>query len=39
MGTSVRELEDTYFRWLVRTDDHLRELFDMYDDRAVTLAR
>jgi hypothetical protein len=31
MGTSVRELEDTYFRWLVRTDDHLRELFDRYD--------
>jgi integrase len=31
MGTSVRELEDTYFRWLRRTDDQLREAFDAYD--------
>ena len=31
MGTSVRELEDTYFRWLKRTDDQLRSAFDAYD--------
>jgi integrase len=31
MGTSVRELEDTYFRWLTRTDDQLRAIFDAYD--------
>jgi hypothetical protein len=31
MGTSVRELEDTYFRWLKRTDEQLLELFDAYD--------
>ena len=24
MGTSVRELEDTYFRWLERTDEQVR---------------
>ena len=34
MGTSVKELEDTYFRWLTRTDDRLRELFDAYDSAA-----
>ena len=27
MGTSVRELEDTYFRWLKRTDERLLGLF------------
>jgi integrase len=32
MGTSVRELEDTYFRWLKRTDDQLRAVFDVYDE-------
>ena len=32
MGTSVRELEDTYFRWLTRTDDQLRQMFNAYDD-------
>jgi integrase len=32
MGTSVRELEDTYFRWLKRTDDQLRAAFDVYDE-------
>ena len=31
MGTSVRELEDTYFRWLRRTDDQLLAVFDAYD--------
>jgi integrase len=31
MGTSVRELEDTYFRWLQRTDDQLRAALDEYD--------
>jgi integrase len=34
MGTSVKELEDTYFRWLSRTDDRLREAFDAYDAAA-----
>lgn len=33
MGTSVRELEDTYFRWLTRTDEQLRAAFDAYDTR------
>lgn len=32
MGTSVRELDDTYFRWLKRTDDQLRAAFDVYDE-------
>lgn len=36
MGTSLRELEDTYFRWLSRTDDQLRAVFDAYDARAAT---
>ena len=31
MGTSVRELEDTYFRWLDRTDDRVRGVLDAYD--------
>jgi hypothetical protein len=31
MGTSVRELEDTYACWLTRTDDQLRAAFDTYD--------
>lgn len=31
MGTSIRELEDTYFRWLRRTDDALRAALDDYD--------
>jgi integrase len=34
MGTSIRELEDTYFRWLRRTEDQLRKVFDEYDLRA-----
>ena len=32
MGTSVRELEDTYFRWLRRTDEQLLAAFDAYDE-------
>jgi integrase len=36
MGTSVREIESTYFRWLTRTDDRLLAAFDNYD--AVTRA-
>ncbi|MBA2385256.1 MAG: tyrosine-type recombinase/integrase [Actinobacteria bacterium] len=31
MGTSVAQLEDTYARWLKRTDDQLRAAFDAYD--------
>ncbi len=31
MGTSVRELEDTYHRWLRRTDERLLAAFDAYD--------
>jgi hypothetical protein len=31
MGTSVRELEDTYFRWLTRTDEQVRTFLDAYD--------
>lgn len=31
MGTSIRELEDTYHRWLRRTDEQLRVAFDAYD--------
>jgi hypothetical protein len=33
MGTSVRELEDTHFRWLQRTDEQLRLALDAYDRR------
>jgi integrase len=36
MGTSVRELEDTYFRWLQRTDEQLRAALDAYDASAMT---
>jgi integrase len=32
MGTSVVQLEDTYARWLDRTDDQLRAGFDAYDE-------
>jgi integrase len=31
MGTSIRELEDTYFRWLSRTDEQVRTVLDAYD--------
>jgi hypothetical protein len=34
MGTSVRELEDTYFRWLDRTDQQVRTFLDDYDSQA-----
>ena len=30
MGTR-RHVEDTYFRWMKRTDDQLRSMFDAYD--------
>ena len=36
MGTSVRELEDTYFRWLERTDSQVRGLLDEYDAASAT---
>jgi integrase len=36
MGTSVVQLEDTYARWLKRTDDHLRATFDAYDVAAAS---
>ena len=31
MGTSVVQIEDTYARWLRRTDDQLRAAFDADD--------
>ena len=31
MGTSVVQIEDTYFRWMSLTDDQLRATFDAYD--------
>jgi hypothetical protein len=34
MGTSIRELEDTYHRWLTRTDERLLAAFDAYDAAA-----
>jgi integrase len=39
MGTSVTQIEDTYARWLKRTDDQLRATFDAYDAKEVRLAR
>ena len=36
VGTSVTQLEDTYARWLKRTDDQLRAAFDAYDAREAT---
>jgi integrase len=36
MGTSVVQLEDTYARWLKRTDDQLRAVFDAYDTRVTS---
>jgi integrase len=35
MGTSTTQLEDTYARWLQRTDDRIRAAFDAYDRRGV----
>ncbi len=32
MGTSVFELEDTYGRWLKRTDEQLRATLNAYDE-------
>jgi integrase len=34
MGTSVAQIEDTYARWLSRTDEQLRGLLDAYDSAA-----
>ena len=34
MGTSIREIEDTYFRWLQRTDEQLLATLDAYDAAA-----
>jgi hypothetical protein len=36
MGTSVVQIEDTYLRWLKRTDEQLRLSFDAYDARLAT---
>ena len=36
MGTSVRQIEDTYFRWLSRTDDQVRTFLDEYDVQAAS---
>jgi integrase len=36
MGTSVRELEGHLHRWLTRTDDQLRAIFDTYDQKWMT---
>lgn len=36
MGTSIRELEDTYFRWLRRTDERLLAALDSYDTKEAT---
>jgi integrase len=39
MGTSVRQIEDTYARWLGRTDDQIRLALDTYDrDRGGAIA-
>lgn len=38
MGTSVKELEDTYFRWLRRTEDQLLAAFDSYDQQVAKVA-
>jgi len=37
MGTSIAQIEDTYARWLKRTDDQLRSRLDAYDTLVVTL--
>ena len=36
MGTSVVQLEDTYARWLKRTDDQIRTAFEDFDSREAT---
>jgi integrase len=35
-GTSIREIEDTYHRWLKRTDERLIAALDAYDERSGT---
>lgn len=35
MGTSTAQLEDTYARWLQRTDERIRAAFDAYDRRGI----
>jgi hypothetical protein len=35
LGTSVAQIEDTYARWLTRTDEQLRGLLDDYDVKVV----
>jgi hypothetical protein len=37
MGTSVVQLEDTYARWLTRTNDRLAATFDAYDAKDATV--
>jgi integrase len=39
MGTSVRQLEDTYFRWLSRTDEQVRTYLDEYDSASAAGSR
>jgi len=39
MGTSITQLEDTYARWLKRTDDQLRAALDAYDGRGTLAAQ
>ncbi|HJU36670.1 MAG TPA: tyrosine-type recombinase/integrase [Gaiellaceae bacterium] len=38
MGTSIREIEDTYRRWLRRTDERLLAALDAYDAAATGTA-
>jgi hypothetical protein len=38
MGTSVAQLEDTYARWLKRTDERLVAAFDAYDLREASIS-
>jgi hypothetical protein len=38
MGTSVRQIEDTYFRWLSRTDEQVRDALDAYDAGSVSVS-
>lgn len=35
MGTSTVQIEDTYARWLKRTDDQLRRRMDVYDEASI----
>jgi integrase len=37
MGTSVVQLEDTYARWLTRTNDRLAAAFDAHDAKDATV--